>query len=182
RAETGRLYVEDPSQLHAIRIATTDFDHWKYRVWIPEARGYWLWTEHQNIPDEDFPEQGSGGTLEPGEHVIELKLTEQPDDSNRLQMAVIVDGRLSSTTTLYERKEDWIDNDEVGGRVASARGVGSEVATSKPDKPFTLLRYRTQKPVVLRRDAAGKVSSHRLQRIEEPTDGVMLWIAPVEGL
>jgi hypothetical protein len=38
RNETGRLSVDDPTQIHAIEVRTSEPLLWKWRVWVPDGR------------------------------------------------------------------------------------------------------------------------------------------------
>jgi hypothetical protein len=79
RNETGRLFVEDKTKLHAIEVETDNELTWKWRVWIPENRTFVVHFTGENIPD-GFPQRNrmSIGLSEPGEQVITYRIQRDP--------------------------------------------------------------------------------------------------------
>jgi len=179
RDEGGHLVVEDISKLHAIRVATVQPDTWRYRVWVPEGKKFWLKTEQAEVPQHGIPSQISSGgsTLIPaGEHLVNVFIQPHPDQEKSLLATIMLDNTRRSTGTLLERKHDWIDNQQVGGRLAGWSGVDPQVEIIEPSQPLVLLKYRASAVRNIRRNAEGAVVGHSSEIIEEPCEGLLLWI------
>lgn len=180
RNEVGYLAVKDPTKLHAIRVATTAPDTWRYRVWVPQGAAYYLLHEKSKIPMKGLPSQiGSGGysTIQSGEHLIDVAISKDPDDSRRLWGTILVDGRQSSRGSMYEEKHSWISSGEVRGRLAGWNGLDNQAEVFEPHEPVVLLRYRAMDADRIVKNDKGEVVSHSSKVIEEPCEGLLLWIS-----
>lgn len=183
RDEMGHLVVEDESQLHAIQVSTVDSDTWRYRVWVPAGKQYWLCVEKAKIPQQGVPKKTtSGGSLsiDTGEHLIDLLIKPHDEREETLTGIVMVDGSRRFKGSISERDHDWIENDEVGDRHAGWSGVDLRTETIDPAQPMVLLKYRATAVTNVRRDAEGKVIGYGHEEIQEPCEGFLVWISDTQ--
>lgn len=183
REEMGHLVVEDETQLHAIQVSTVDDDTWRFRVWVPAGKQYWLCFQKAKIPQQGVPvKTTSGGSLaiDPGEHLIDLLIEPHDQREETLTGIVMVDGSRRFSGSISERDHDWIENDEVGGRHAGWSGVDLQAETMDPSQPMVLLKYRAAGVTNVRHDAKGEVIGYGHKEIQEPCEGFLVWISDTQ--
>lgn len=80
RNETGRLFVDDKTKLHAIQVETDSILTWKWRVWIPDNQKFNVYFTGENIPEHGFPQRNrrSINLTESGEQVITYRIQRDP--------------------------------------------------------------------------------------------------------
>ena len=179
RDEVGYLTIDDDTRPHAIQIDTGEPNHWRWRVYIPAQGKYGLHTRRDHIPQRGLPTgSGSGGwsLLEAGEHRLDLWLKPDRTNGDRLMGRLQVSNGGNSTFTLLERDHDWIFNEETGNSSYGWSGIGEGTRSFPPDRPFELFRLRADDIEILGRDAEGNVNSWSNKTIEEPCEGLMIWI------
>jgi len=184
RNETGRLVVEDETKIHAIRVATTKPDTWRYRVWVPENTRLWLRVEYSAVPKSDVPigtRSGGSSLMEPGEHLIDVQIEESESRADELVARILVDGSHRTSPQLREAEHDWIVHDQLGGRHASWSGAEVKAQSVATGEPMVLLRYRPMEVDNIQRDAEGNVRGYSHKDIEEPCEGLLLWIDDNSG-
>jgi hypothetical protein len=54
RDEVGAISIDDPTQVHAIQIETSDDLLWKWRIWLPENRVYVLRSNGEDVPKKGY--------------------------------------------------------------------------------------------------------------------------------
>jgi hypothetical protein len=154
REETGKLWIEDETKIHAIRI--DDYLYrgaCRYRVWLPRGRKYLLKLADLGIPEEGLPETGKTlYQLESGsDQVITHILPTMPIESA---------SRRDGPSGLAQARWDF------GNQFAIDRGL-----------PRTQQTFDADEPVVLHRD---RLENQQSYETGEPTTGRMLWIEPVK--
>ncbi len=180
RREAGHLHIDDPTKLHAIGIETVDRDYWRWRVYIPEGPTFYLHTHSRDLPRSGIPWKwvGDGHRLHPGEQVFHYRIKEVPGEPDRLTSLLrsnTVTHAFGTEIKIRERKAEWINTPYLEHRLESAAGVMPWQVSVAADKPLVLLRLRARK-AVLNYDSDGKQVGRAYREIEEPTDGVMIWI------
>jgi hypothetical protein len=186
RAETGHLTIEDPSLIYAIAIPTMEKDVFRWRISLPRGKRLYLHCQPYDVPKSGVPPRPNplGGSEMVGEGQFRYECRIQFDPRNPEQLIARIGGRnetqvYGTEVKLNERREDWIENEITGRRTDSGGGLGLDQISGSVDEPFVLLRMRAQK-VVVKRDAQGKRTGWSFEQIDEPTDGLMIWIDQYE--
>jgi hypothetical protein len=73
RAEVGALKIDDPTKLHAIRIATFEDLTWKWRVFVPKGRQFLVGSQCNRIPKDGTP-GAAGPMLTSGEQIVRMSI------------------------------------------------------------------------------------------------------------
>ena len=157
RDEVGELSVDDPTKLCAIQVDTRDELTWKWRVWIPENRVYRLRLYGEEVPAKGFPNEG--GTIwlrEPGECVVEYRITRDPRDGKWYG------GLKAGPGSVGKDAQPWV---EWKSRTSTTGGVGKDTRSFEPDQRVELTRHR-----VSQADSSDD--------IEDPAAGFMIWLEP----
>jgi hypothetical protein len=172
---TGRLTVDDPSRVHAVRAQSTEPDFWRWRVHVPSSKTFYLHISRAPVPKDGLPPRpfaAGGMPMRPAEYFIELKfLPAEPENGKDKLTARFVwhstDGYTGGDTAeLTEGQLDWIRNDKTGQRNATWPQTLLQTVSVGPGEPLVLLRYRAHR-------ADG-------QLIDGPCDGLLVWIDEVE--
>ncbi|QDV73315.1 hypothetical protein [Botrimarina mediterranea] len=197
RSEVGELSVEDPNRLHGIRVATTDENHWRFRVLVPDQRRYWFGCMSDLIPkgkssetwviDEGEairPSGGSGSLIESGEHLIDVYFSDD-DATDQIEVKILLDGAITSIHVLDELNHDWIRHDGWQQRFASREFLDFETVSPRLDEALVLVRYRAKHvdresrgPDFTVGNFVGSYGNPLIEEIEEPCEGLLVWIAP----
>jgi hypothetical protein len=160
RDELGELSVEDPSQLHAIRIDTENEFEWAWRIWIPEGHRYRIQWFGGPIPKEGFPRPGNTIPLsEPGEHVVRYRIRRDPRD-NRMYGSVWTRDAIAGK---YE--QPWVEG---SWTLTVPGGIGTGTASFPAGQPG--------QRVELARHRVSQASSW--DKVEDPAAGFMIWLEP----
>ena len=174
--------------LHAIAIETTERDHFRWRVFIPETPTFYLHDLPFDVPKTDIPqyvEYRGGKPLRPGEHIFDMRIKPAlgRDDAVIALMSDRSDEGYGGTEVLIEeRKVDWINTKYSPQRIENYyRGVSLTQMTVSPEEPLVLIRMRACRVEITERKPDGKPSSWHFEAIEEPTDGLMMWINQYEN-
>lgn len=203
RSEVGELSIEDTKRLHGIRVATTDDNHWRFRVLVPDQRRYWFGCMSDRIPKgngyegwvinegENIPLGGDGTVIETGEHLIDVYFS---DDAARdqIRVKVLLDGETAFTQVLEEQDHDWIRHNGWQERFASREFLDFRTVSPQHGQALVLARYRAQHvdrdsepPWLHALESAGPkvmvIGSYpgaTVEEIQEPCEGLLLWIAP----
>jgi len=144
RNETGRLLVSDQTKLHAIQIKTYTDLTWRWRLFVPTGKTYWLKDQLNKVPLRDFPEITGGWPLQPGLQVLTIALRRN-DAKQCWDMTtefVDQDGSASSSITpVYVDSQTWPDGKHFG---TATSGVGATSRMQDEQERLLLLRKRVQ--------------------------------------
>jgi hypothetical protein len=157
RDEVGELAIDDPTKIHAIQVRQPDELTWKWRLWIPEGRGYVLRSFGGDIPKEGFPKSGGSMWFDtPGEMWVEFRIAK---DARSGQWRGTMSTRNGSVGGGNQEWVDWSRRAGTGG------GVGNTTKVFEPDDTVVLTRQRF-----------GQVDSS--DKIPDPSPGFMIWLEP----
>jgi hypothetical protein len=83
RNEVGEILVEpgDENKLHAVSIPTAESMLWKWRIFVPAGRTFWLYAAADELAaGGDPPKNFAKGTLFSGEQTVQLTLHKNSRD------------------------------------------------------------------------------------------------------
>lgn len=180
RGEIGELTVDDPTKIYAMQLSRAGFRSWRFRVYLPvtsSQKPYWLRIATAGIPLSGPAEQwsGSGSTLPSGEHVIDVDVLPEKDSDGR-NIVVVTRGTDESHTSMKSDQYPDFEPKEPADYSWGWQSVGSEQEVFDPTSPVTLLRFRPQRKTVLGRDSQGRITQWQNGEINEPTEGLFIWI------
>src|SRR5690349_2881676 len=97
RNETGRLTIDDRSQVHVINVAVDEPDTWRWRLFIPKGQKYSWNLAAKDIPQHDVPQQAGVKAIsnEPywerdNEVLVTARLRRQDDTTWRLSVESLI--------------------------------------------------------------------------------------------
>jgi hypothetical protein len=159
RDEVGVLSIDDPSKIHAIQVRTDNELTWKWRIWLPENRAIVVRSSDGDVPWEGFPDGGGSIWIrDPGEHVIEYRITRDPRDDEWY-------GTLSANSgSVGKNQHPWV---MWKSSSKTSSGVGKSTRSFAADQRIELFRYRVSQPNDGRQPA-------------DPTAGFMIWLEPAK--
>jgi hypothetical protein len=159
RNEVGRISVDDPTKLHAIRVDTADELTWKWRIWVPENRVYVIRCFGQEVPKDGFPSEGGSIWLrEPGEHVIQYRIERDRRDDKWYGQLETVSGSVGKDL------QPWVS---WSSKTSTSGGVGNTTRSFDADERVELIRHRVSQ-------------SGDSTKIEDPAAGFMIWLEPAK--
>lgn len=188
REMLGIFDIEDPTQIHAIRVPTEGDEPRRFRIYLPEGRTYAVNYQANRIPESGLGEYPNPQVLQPGEYLIGIKITRSNDPTTgKPSPSVHVDFQVDATHPdnnngvsagigISEMWNDWIVNNETGQMAYSWNEIGRELELHDLDQPLIVYRARPHTVKVLSRDNDGKPTSYTTSDIDGPTDGFMVWI------
>ena len=177
REETGRLTIDDRSQVHVINVAVDEPNTWRWRLFIPKGHKYSWNLAGENIPQLDVPQEAGVKVTsnEPywerdNEVLVTASLRRQDDQHWRLS----VESRIGESRhqiggvslEIPAEKLAWNNTPGPGfdGRVAGSSGT----RLYEPRRPIILLQRR---PLARQPDGSHKPSP-------DPMPGFMIWLQP----
>ncbi len=181
RAEGGGLTIDDPNNVHVIKVPETRDSVWIYRVYLPEGPEYYVGVLINKLPSR--PEERPrlirtqdlgfnivkalsdsalqmGHTISPGEHLLTVAVDSHQDES--ATVSLFIDNFLmgSSRRTRHWPAEKW------GSDLAASESVDEQIAIS----PNSL-------PLILRRERHSQSGAVSIYRAEDGSDhGFIFWI------
>jgi hypothetical protein len=165
RGELGELEISDSDRdkLQAIAIPTIEPMTWKWRLYIPPGRLFWIDSEINGVSDANIPARGSGCSLQSGEQVLTVAL--RKDESTGNWQWIEHCGSTMCGPVLTPQQGKWIERPS-NINVNSAAQKWQVVV--QPHEPLELLRYRSfpfPKP-----NQPGPAS------LSGVGDGILIWI------
>ena len=169
RNDVGELTVSNPNLLHAKSIPSFEDSTYRWRLHLPEDRGFNIRAVAGQIPEQGLPRSGSAKNL------VERSYAPQTSDSEMIETVAVTrnqkgrwqltldDGDTSSIAPLPENLNPWLEKSS--GRAWNVAGRKETAAASKGE-PLYLLRMRKAK------EMPGGISTIDMQ----PTDGILVWI------
>ncbi len=148
RNEVGYLTVDDPTKVHAIRVATVKDGTFRYRIWIPNGGNYCLLLGNVAEPvpyninrvyRASTDGVSSSVVLDPGEHLIDVHLTvdKTEDELGCFQVKVLLDGRRSASHNIAGVDDPFYFAAHL--EEVLWEGVGFEATSTTLDQSLTLL-------------------------------------------
>ena len=157
RNEVGRLHIEDPTKLHAMQVQTDNELEWKWRIWVPEGKGYRVRSHGGLVAKEGFP--SDGGTIylrESGEHVIRYRILRDPRDGHWYGSMHAPGGSVGKD------QQPWV---KWRSRTSTSGGVSSSTRSfDSTAKRVEIIRHRVSE------------TAKSSLNIEDPAAGFMIWL------
>lgn len=187
--ERGTLVIDDPSQLHAIRIparfAGGDGDRQAFRLYVPPGQSYLAFVQVNNVPKAGIPEstklpdhagilgvfQGRLFTrLGPGEHTVATRTVRRGDRADIQLIVGFNSPRISLDASANTPPDRW---PTVSPETFTVFGDGVRGITIAADntEPLVLLRKR-----IMGSSQESISVSYSTPEPESPLDGVILWV------
>lgn len=188
RAQTGQLTFDDPSKIHALAVHEVDADYksWKWRVYLPKNRKYYLHVACGQIDEKAIPKWGEGGggsttRLESGEQIIQAAIRKDDQGNwivHELANEVMDDGVLKhgqSGAVPIGAGGKWLNGP---GGLASSGVLDLTQESFEADKPLELVRMRAEKftPQFPNSSDPKLTNVGTNSSPQGPTDGVLIWI------
>jgi hypothetical protein len=193
REETGKLWIEDETKIHAIRIPSVETWLHRIRLKLPKERKYQFCYAVNDIPEKGLPTANAtvAGDLPSGELVCQIHFDQGRSRAGELAPYGIFDCEFKGSgppkfssgysVGVAEVKNDWIINKQTKNSLWGADSVGMETEEFEPDQPVVIYRARASKiKQVHMSDPDGRATSYSTEDFSEPCDGFMLWIEPVK--
>jgi len=183
RDEAGRLSIDDPTRIHAVAVNMAEPDRYRWRVWVPQGRNYSLCYARFDVPLTGLPTDRQSIIeyyFEAGEHLLDFRL--KLVDEKKLVAYLRGKGETNGMGTnidLFEMKNRWIYHDFSKGRTDEVvEGIGFKNMSVAGNEPLVLFRLRAREVVPNNYDKTGIPRGWSYLRIDEPTDGLIIWIEP----
>ena len=168
RTELGQLNIDEPSVAQAIRVGTTEADHWRWRIYLPPGRKYGLFTYFGTIPPTNSPDQawfksvkksgrGTYGTCRDGEFLFDVRLVKEDG-----RWSLVTSNGNGQSTNKISPIGDWLS--ERYRSINSA--VGLEKASAFPNG----------QPMLLMKMLAPVVTPTGWEEPKGPANGIVVWI------
>ncbi len=195
REERGKLWVQDESKIHVIRIPDyTDEGVNKYRVYLPPGRNYKCVYQANDIPRKEIPSNGVDGELpeiEPGESILMLRfkpdVTHKPGDRGHsgvfqftCRPSDSTENGHSHSVRVYEQRSNWIVNKDIHRPTLGWQEISQTTEVFDTHSKIVLYRVRGHDGKVLRRHEDGSMAEWTEIDPPDLADGFMLWIEPVK--
>lgn len=171
-----QLNIDDDSLVHAVLLPTFGPRQWRWRVFLPAGRRWRLCSSFDQLPESGLPTlvrnhdhiflNSRNKPLAGGEPFV-LGVAVHKNQTDRWALTFQTLDR--STTFPIKQPPAWLEERSSVGwtsRVAGKRASESEPANG----PLVLLRHRKAKEL-----PGGAITVDM-----EPTDGLMVWIEPIE--
>jgi hypothetical protein len=139
RNELGEILVEpgDENKLHTIVVPTAESMTWKWRLFIPAGRSFFLHTTADPLPAAgENPTSLCTSSLSPGEQTLSLALRKDYKDRWRWVIKPTQGGSVELSASLETAK---LADDGTFGSTSSSLTSLTKVA---PGQDLQLLRYR----------------------------------------
>lgn len=171
RNDTGHLTISDPQRIHVISVPVTRVYAWRWRVYLPSNRDYWIHTSRGQIPSEGLPagrvtrnRTRVGRRLlserqENPESVLDIAI--ERDNSGRFYLGITGPAgvkRMSIVDTGDDSSPWW----EQGMLSTVVAGKNATESVSQGE-PLILLRFRVFKPT----DSSA----------DDLREGLMVWLS-----
>ena len=161
RDETGRLSIDDPTQVHAIEVRTGEALLWKWRVWVPEGQTVVVGTYWGKIPSSGMPPASGSLHLKAGENWITLHAHASP--SGNSWSALLESGANSVGVSIPEPDRWW----QWPTTSSTTNGVGTTTTVAKEGEPIILLK---------RMQASPTSNPSKLSQPTATTSGFLIWL------
>jgi hypothetical protein len=170
RDESGYLTISDTKKLHVIQVPATDGNVWRWRVFVPEGRNFWLHLNAGNVPSFGHATRGSESdtVLPAGEYVVSASIAKDIAGARVLR----VDFGNGRGTTTMNYGSDWVDRKTKGWTTSTAGGHHTQSA--EPGQPLELIRLRVME-MDKEKQPDGAASKQSVAP-GGPTDGFLIWI------
>jgi hypothetical protein len=173
RDELGYPTIQDPENLHVIRMPLEGELQWQWRVYVPEADRFGVTVATGEIPKEGIGGcQGLTAPLRAGVSVIHASIIR--DYRGVLVFRIERKGG-SFKTELTGEHADWLNSP--GWNTVVAGSNGTEMADA--GQPLVLLRFRAAEEIEIDNEDGTKSTGWR--ESDEPTMGLMAWITDSKG-
>ena len=168
RTELGMLNIDEPSVAQAIRVGTTEGDHWRWRIYLPPGGKYELFTYFGTIPPTNSPDQawfksvkksgrGMYGACRDGEFLFDVRLVKEDG-----RWSLVTSNGNGQSTNKISPIGDWLS--ERYRSINSA--VGLEKASAFPNG----------QPMLLMKMLAPVVTPTGWEEPKGPASGIVVWI------
>jgi len=137
RDETGRLSIENPTQMHAIEVRTGDPLFWKWRVWVPEGKSAIVYTHWGKVPSTGVPAADGSLHLKAGETWITLRAHPSAGGNSWSTLLESEGNSVGMGIQEADRWWQWPSTASVSDGASFTTAVAKE-----SDSPFILKRLR----------------------------------------